>query len=149
MNSMNSILYNICTDKIVPSKQTVKILRSLQHKVDEAIAMTKTAWSRHLDEVIHYIPFNPKDTWQNIKSLCCGEKSHHSSPKIIQMKLPSDKLAETTKIMWVSLLIISVRYWIITNQRTTMSSKKLTYARLCQNWAVHYHGKILNLQWKN
>ena len=38
-----------------------------------------------------------KDAQQNIKKLFDGEKSHHSSPKIVQMKLPSENLAENDK----------------------------------------------------
>ena len=55
----------------------------------------KSRWPRHLAETIHNMSFNPKGAWENIQTLCKGEKAHHTSPKIIQMRLPSGDLAET------------------------------------------------------
>ena len=38
--------------------------------------------------------FNPKKSWGYIILLSEGEKIHHSTPKVIQMKLPCGRLAE-------------------------------------------------------
>ena len=38
--------------------------------------------------------FNPKADWASIRRLTGGESSHHASPKIIQMRLPSGNLAD-------------------------------------------------------
>ena len=40
------------------------------------------------------MPFNPKAAWVSIIQLTGGESSHHSAPKLIQMRLPSGSLAE-------------------------------------------------------
>ena len=40
------------------------------------------------------MPFNPKKAWENIKRLSGGEMSHHSAPTLIQMRLPSGRMAE-------------------------------------------------------
>ena len=40
------------------------------------------------------MPFNPKEAWMSIGKLTGGESSHHTSPKVIQMRLPSGNLAE-------------------------------------------------------
>ena len=40
------------------------------------------------------MPFNPKKSWENIKRLSGGEMSHHSAPTLIQMRLPSGRLAK-------------------------------------------------------
>ena len=72
MDYRNDILQHIQTDKSSPSKQTVRLLRSIQHKVDEAIVMAKTALYLYLARVIHDMPFHSKDAWQNIKRSCGG-----------------------------------------------------------------------------
>ena len=38
--------------------------------------------------------FNPKEAWVRIRRLTGGESSHHTSPKVIQTRLPSGNLAE-------------------------------------------------------
>ena len=40
------------------------------------------------------MPFTPKAAWTNITILYEGEKSHHFTPKVIQMRPPSGKLEE-------------------------------------------------------
>ena len=40
------------------------------------------------------MPFNPKEAWVSISRLTGGESSHHTFPKVIQMRLPSGNLAE-------------------------------------------------------
>ena len=40
------------------------------------------------------MPFNPKEAWVSIRRLTGGESSHHTCPKVIQMRLPSGNLAE-------------------------------------------------------
>ena len=57
--------------------------------------MAKTRWSRHLVEVIHNMNFRPKEAWKNIRLLSKGERSHHSTPSTIQMRMPSGELATT------------------------------------------------------
>ena len=59
------------------------------------IAMAKTRWSRHLAEVIHNMNFRPKESWTNIHLLSKGERSHHSAPSTIQMRMPSGELVTT------------------------------------------------------
>ena len=54
----------------------------------------KTRWSCHLAEEIHNMPFDPKEAWVSIGRLTGVESSHHTSPKVIQMRLPSGNLAE-------------------------------------------------------
>ena len=43
------------------------------------------------------MPFNPKEAWVSIRRLKGGKSSHHTSPKVIQMRLPSGNLAENDK----------------------------------------------------
>ena len=40
------------------------------------------------------MPFNPTEAWVSIGRLAGGESSHHTSLKVIQMRLPSGNLAE-------------------------------------------------------
>ena len=76
------------------SAETLSKLRRLQHKVDEAVGIAKTRWSRLLAQNIHNMSFSPKAAWANIRLLSKGGKSHHSAPKTIHMRLPSGELAE-------------------------------------------------------
>ena len=45
-------------------------------------------------EEIHNMHFKPKEAWVSIGRLTGGESSHHTSPKVIQTRLPSGNLAE-------------------------------------------------------
>ena len=40
------------------------------------------------------MPFNPKEAWVSIRILTGGESIHHTSPKVIHMRIPSGNLAE-------------------------------------------------------
>ena len=62
--------------------------------MDKIIEIANARWSRNLSETIHNMSFNPKGAWENILILCKGEKAHHTSPKLFQMKLPLGDLAE-------------------------------------------------------
>ena len=77
-----------------PSSRTLHHLKTLQQKVDEVVSVAKTRWSFHLAEEIHNMTFNPKEAWVIIGRLTGGESSHHTSPKVIQVRLPSGNLAE-------------------------------------------------------
>ena len=89
LEAQNSVLNSIRSDDNAPPPRTFCHLKTLQHKVDEAVDIAKKRWSCHLAEEIHNMPFNPKGDWLNIKRLMGGETSHHTSPKLIQMRLPS------------------------------------------------------------
>ena len=39
--------------------------------------------------------FNPKGAWEKIRFFYKGDNAHHTSPKLIQMRLPSGDLSET------------------------------------------------------
>ena len=80
-----------------PLPSTLRHPKTLQQKVDEAVSVAKTRWSCHLAEEIHNMPFNPKEAWMSIRRLTGGESSHHTSPKVIQMRPPSGNLAENNK----------------------------------------------------
>ena len=95
LDAQNEVLYHIRVHKPAPSRQTLDKLKKLQWEVDEVIAMAKTRWSRHLAEVIHNMNFRPKEAWANIRLLSKGERSHHSAPSTIQMRMPSGELATT------------------------------------------------------
>ena len=43
------------------------------------------------------MPLNPKEAWASIGRLKGGESIHHTSPKVIHMRLPSGNLAENDK----------------------------------------------------
>ena len=43
------------------------------------------------------MPFNPKEAWGGIRRLIGGKSSHHTSPKVTQMRLPSGNLTENDK----------------------------------------------------
>ena len=58
------------------------------------MSVVKTRWSCHLAEETHNMPFDPKEAWASIGRLTGGESSHHTSPKVIQMRLPSGNLTE-------------------------------------------------------
>ena len=93
LEARNSVLHDIRADKNTLSPRTLRHLKTLQHKVDKAVSVAKTGWSCHLAEEIHNIPFNPKEAWSSIERLTGGKSSHHTSPKVIQMRLPSGNLA--------------------------------------------------------
>ena len=91
----NEVLYAMRATKLSPSFQTLDKLKWLQWEVDKVVAMAKTSWSCHLVEAIHNMSFQPKEAWANIKLLCKGYKSHHSSPQTIHMRMASGELAMT------------------------------------------------------
>ena len=41
--------------------------------------------------------FNPTGVWENTKRLMGGDTSHHTATILIQMRLPSGRLAENSK----------------------------------------------------
>ena len=43
------------------------------------------------------MPFNPKEAWVSIRKFTGGKSSHHTSPKVIHMRLPSGNLEENDK----------------------------------------------------
>ena len=43
------------------------------------------------------MPFNPKEAWVSIRRLKEGKASHHTSPKVIQMRSPSGNLTENNE----------------------------------------------------
>ena len=94
LESRNSVLHSIQSDDIAPSPRPLCHLKTLQHKVDKVVDIARTIWSCHLDEEIHNMPFNPKGDWVNTKGMMGGEMSHHTAPKLIQTRLPSESLAE-------------------------------------------------------
>ena len=63
LEARNSVLHAIRADKNSPSPRTLRRLKTLQHKVDEAVSVAKTRWSCHLAEEIHNMPFNPEEAW--------------------------------------------------------------------------------------
>ena len=88
----NSVLHEILSNDNTPSPRTLFHLKTLQHKVNEAVDIAKTRWSCHLAKKIHYMSFNPKATWVSIRRLTGCEKSHQTTQKLIQMRLPSGSL---------------------------------------------------------
>ena len=94
LEARNSVLHDIRSDNNTPSSRILRHLKKLQHKVDEAVSVSKTRWSCHLAEEIHDMPFNTKEAWASIRRLKKGESSHHTPPKLIQMRLPSGNLVE-------------------------------------------------------
>ena len=94
LESQNLVLHSIRSDDNIPSPRTLCHLKTLQHKVDEAVEIAKTRWSCHLAEKIYNMPFNPKGAWVSIRRLMGGATSHHTTPKLIQMRLPSGSLAD-------------------------------------------------------
>ena len=94
LEARNSVLHDIRSDKNTPPQRILCHLQTLQHKVDEAVSVAKTRRSYNLAEEIHNMPFNPKEAWASIGRLKGGESNHHTSPKVIQMRLPSGNLAE-------------------------------------------------------
>ena len=90
----NSVLHDIRSYNNTPHLRTLCHLKTLQHKVNEAVSVAKTRQSCHLVEEIHNIPFNPKAAWESIRRLTGGESSHHTSPQIIQIRIHSGNLAE-------------------------------------------------------
>ena len=97
LEARNSVFHSILSDDNAPSPRTLCHLKTLQHNVDEAVDIAKTRWSCHLAEEIHSMTFNPKGTWVNIKRLMGGGTSHYTALKLIQMRLPSGRLAENDK----------------------------------------------------
>ena len=97
LEARNSVLHAIRSEHNTLSPRTLRHLKTLQQKVDKAVSVAKTRWSCHLAEEIHNMPFNPKEAWVSIRRLTGGESSHHTSPKVIQMRLPSGNLAENDK----------------------------------------------------
>ena len=66
--------------------------------------------------------FNPKGVWENIRILCKGEKSHHTSHKIFQMSLPSGDLAETDK---ENAKVFSQHFGKVLNNNKSINNKVL------------------------
>ena len=94
LEARNSVLHDIQSDDNTPSPRTLCHLKTLQQKVDEAVRIAKTRWSYHLVEEIHNTAFNTKAAWVSIRRLTGGNSTHHTTPKLIQMRLPSGSLAE-------------------------------------------------------
>ena len=94
LEARNSVLHAIRAENNTPSSRTLRHFKTTQQKVDEAVSVAKTRWSCHLAEEIHNMPFNPKEACMSIGRLTGGESSHHTSPKVIQMRPPSGNLAE-------------------------------------------------------
>ena len=94
LEARNTVLHSIWADPGNATPSTLQCLEQLQHKVDKAVDLAKSIWSCHLAQEIHNMPFNPKKSWENIKRLDGGEMRHHSAPTLIQMRLPSGRLAE-------------------------------------------------------
>ena len=88
LESQNEVLHMIRYTKQPPSETTLSKVRRMQHKVDEAIEISKTRWSCHLAQTIHNMSFQPKEAWSNIILLSAGDKSHHSSTQTIHLRLP-------------------------------------------------------------
>ena len=97
LEAINSVLHAIRAKHNTPLPSTLIHLKTLQQKVDEAVSVAKTRWSCHLAEEIHNMTFNPKEAWASIRRLTGGKSSHHTSPKVIQMRLPSGNLADNDK----------------------------------------------------
>ena len=95
----NAIIRSIRSDQHPPSQETILNLKTLQQEVEKIIEIAKSGWSRHLAETIHNMSFNPKGAWENIQILCKGEKYHHTSPKLIQIRLPWETLLKRKKRM--------------------------------------------------
>ena len=60
LEARNSVLHAIRDKNNTPSSRTLRHLKTLQPKVDEAVSAVKTRWSCHLAEEIHNMSFNPK-----------------------------------------------------------------------------------------
>ena len=103
--------------------------------------MPKTAWPHHLAEVINNTPFNLKDSWQNIKKLCGGEKSHHFFPKITQMKLLSGNLSEKNEENVSVFTSHFSKALTDKKQRTTTLSRRSTYVNLRWSLMIHRLGR--------
>ena len=85
----NSVLHDIQADKNTPSPRTLRHLKTLKHKVNEAVSVATLRLTCHLAEDIHSMTFNPKEAWSSIGRLTGGESIHNASPKVIHMRLPS------------------------------------------------------------
>ena len=44
------------------------------------------------------MPFKPKGAWKNIKLFMGGDKSHHTTPRLIYMRLPTGRLTENDEV---------------------------------------------------
>ena len=69
LETRNSILHAIRAEHNTPLPSTLRHLKTLQQKIDEAVSVAKTRWSCHLAEEIHNMPFNPKEAWVSIRRL--------------------------------------------------------------------------------
>ena len=94
IKTQKSVLHDILSDDNTPSVRTLCHLKTLQYKVDKAVSIAKTRWYCHLAEEIHNMAFNPKAAWASIRRLTGGELNHHTTPKLIQMRLPSGSLTD-------------------------------------------------------
>ena len=97
LESQNSVLHDIRSDDNTPPPRTLCHLKILQHRVYKAVDIAKTKLSCHLSEEIYNMSFNPKASLVSIRRLTGYETSHHTTPKLIQMRLPSGSLAENDK----------------------------------------------------
>ena len=68
----NEVLHVMRATKGPTSAETLSKLRRLQNKVDEALGIAKTRWSRFIAQSIHNMPFTPKLAWANIRLLSEG-----------------------------------------------------------------------------
>ena len=60
LEAINSVIHAIRTENSTLSSRTLRHLKTLQQKVDQAVRVAKKRWSCHLAEEIHNTPFNPK-----------------------------------------------------------------------------------------
>ena len=66
-----------------------------QNKVTDNISLAKSAWSALQAEQIHNMRFNPKTAWESVKVLAGGMTSHHKTPTVMRLMLPTGLLAST------------------------------------------------------
>ena len=60
LEEQSTVLHSIWADPGNTTTSTLQRLEQFQHKVDEAVDLAKTRWSRHLAQKIQNMPFNPK-----------------------------------------------------------------------------------------
>ena len=66
-----------------------------QNEVTDNILLAKAAWSALQAEQIHNMRFNPKTAWESVKVLAGGMTSHHKTPIVMRLMLPTGLLAST------------------------------------------------------
>ena len=129
LEEQSTVLHSIWADPWNTTTSTLQRLEQFQHKVDEAVDLAKTRWSRHLAQKIQNMPFNPKGHGKISNGFTVEIWATIPLPLSFIWDYHQDDWRKTMKRTWGCLWATSKKCSITTNRRTERWSTTLTYVR--------------------